>query len=48
LQQMAKVGAQRVLQEHDAFREASKLAALFRRQVGGAETLQQLPKQGAA
>jgi len=48
LQQMAKVGAQRVLQEHDASREASKLAALFRRQVGGAETLQQLPKQGAA
>ena len=49
LQQMAKVGAQRVLQEHDAFREASKLAALFRRQVGGEEAPKRLPqKQGAA
>jgi colanic acid/amylovoran biosynthesis glycosyltransferase len=33
LVQMAKLGAKRVVSEHDAFHEASKLAALFRRQT---------------
>ena len=33
LAQMAKLGAKRVVSEHDAFHEASKLAALFRRQT---------------
>jgi len=33
LAQMAKLGAKRVVCEHDAFQEATKLAALFRRQA---------------
>jgi glycosyltransferase involved in cell wall biosynthesis len=33
LSQMAKLGAKRVLSDHDAFHEAAKLAALFRRQT---------------
>ncbi len=33
LAQMAKLGAKQVVREHDAFHEATKLAALFRRQT---------------
>ncbi len=35
LEQMGRMGASRVADEHDALREATKLAALFRQQIDG-------------